>query len=147
MTDKSGNKQTNNQTNNPLLTLVSFRAGSSKPRPLFRWTEGDSVAREANRTDFRASAHGGESLRSLIEFRARPADDGRTFSCSAHNPTVREPHLLTARVVLVVLCEFLFVRSCQMGHFVGNYATCYIGFLWTSTKFVNKNILIVAHIF
>ena len=83
------------------------------------------MAREANRTEFSPSAHGGEQLRSVVELRqgkfksflsvnfisffisprARPEDDGRTFECSAHNPTIEEPHARAAKVNLVVLCE------------------------------------------
>ncbi len=41
----------------------------------------------------------------FISPRARPEDDGRTFECSAHNPTIEEPHARAAKVNLVVLCE------------------------------------------
>ena len=81
-------------------------AGSSKPRPLFRWVEDGSVVREANRTEFAPSSNGGEELRSVVEFVAGPEHDGKTFECLAHNPTIAEPHERGDKVNLVVLCEY-----------------------------------------
>ena len=79
--------------------------GSSRPRPLFRWLE-NGLVKEPNRTDVSPSAHGGEELRSVVQFRARPEHDGNTYECFAHNPTfAEEREELGAKVHLVVLCE------------------------------------------
>jgi hypothetical protein len=61
--------------------------------------------KEANRTEFRQSSHGGEEMRSAIEFRASPEHDGKVFECWAHNPSFAEPKELSSRITLVVLCK------------------------------------------
>lgn len=80
---------------------------SSKPRPLFRWTE-NSVVRDANETDFKPSVFGGEEIRSVMEFRARPEQNGNVYECFAHNPTIEVPHEISAKITLVVLFKPIF---------------------------------------
>ena len=87
--------------------------------------------RDANRTDFRPSSHGGEEMRSYVEFRAAPAHDGRVFECFAHNPTFSNPRNLSARITLVVLCEYqssevtrLLVQGSAKRSFLTNVPTC-----------------------
>ena len=85
--------------------------GVSKPRPLFRWTSGDTFEDQhhlkANRTE-RFDREGtalqrlpsndddlnqantlqqGEQIASIVEFVAQPKHNGRIFRCYAQNPT------------------------------------------------------------
>ena len=86
-----------------LIRLVC-EADSSKPRPELRWLE-DGLRRDANRTEFAPAAHGGETTRSVIEFRAEPQHNGKVFECFARNPTISRHDELGAKISLVVLCK------------------------------------------
>ena len=86
-----------------LIRLVCV-SGSSKPRPLLHWTD-NGLRKEANRTEFRPAEHGGEELRSVIEFRAEPYHNERVYECFAHNPTILTQGELRAKISLIVLCK------------------------------------------
>ena len=111
-----------------VTTFINF-SGISKPRPLFRWTAGDTFEDQnhlrANRTEqYIKGPHNsrgekvdylkqGERMASIVEFVAQPRDNGRVYSCFAQNPTTDkedgEAHQeLNATVTIVVLCKFFF---------------------------------------
>ena len=109
----------------------SFCTGISKPRPLFRWTSGDTFEDQehlkANRTEQYHEAQplktrdkkveylqtGGERMASIVEFVAEPKHNGRVYRCFAQNPTVsarddktgQPSEELNATVTIVVLCK------------------------------------------
>ena len=110
--------------------------GSSKPRPVFRWTVGDTLDDQrhlkANRTEHYDSGNigmdrkmddlqGGERIASIVEFIAHPTHNGRIYWCYSQNPTIiderGERHTeLNATVTIVVLCKYfnpLFIPRMQ----------------------------------
>ena len=114
-----------------LLHLLLSIVGASKPRPVFRWTMGDTFEDQkhlkANRTEHYNSGHvgidrqlddlkGGESMASIVEFVAHPIHNGRIYRCYSQNPTIvnddGEPHQeVNATVTIVVLCEYFLLIS------------------------------------
>ena len=112
-----------------------FVAGISKPRPIFRWTVGNSLEDQrhltANRTEHYDATglirtrkqnmmennlllpRGGERIASIVEFTAQPSHNGRIYRCYAGNPTIvdemGEPQgeELNTTVTIVVLCEYI----------------------------------------
>ena len=111
------------------FTPSSFFLGISKPRPLFRWTSGNTFEDQHHLKDNRTEIydeipHGGmdanldylqqgERMVSIVEFVAQPVHNGRVYRCYAQNPTTAhqdgEAQLeLNATVTIVVLCEYFY---------------------------------------
>ena len=117
-----------------MITLIS-KTGISKPRPLFRWTSGETFENQshlkANRTEKYTKQDGtlhlksndendfhesylqqGEQIASIVEFVAQPKHNGRIFRCYAQNPTTNvhkdiedAQEELNTTVTIVVLCK------------------------------------------
>ena len=114
--------------------ITHIYVGISKPRPLFRWTSGETFEDQshlkANRTeeyrqegtmhlelnsktDFKESyLQQGEQIASIVEFVAQPKHNGRIFWCYAQNPTTNvhkdienAQEELNTTVTIVVLCK------------------------------------------